>query len=910
MSGTAAAIRGRVSAFAGFVASRRPAPVQVAQAWTGLLLGALVPVLVVLPIGAVPRFLAVLAFACFGLGASVVCQLRLGDPVAAWALALVLGIAGYAYGAVVMAWTRLWYPLAGLIVLAVFAVASGLIALWPTWHPVAPDDSSPWRGPARRTRWPAGGGLDSTMVMAAVTDDSAVNTTMVIPVVMDGPSDATMVMPALVDDGPQAAALTQVIPQVPAVWPEPATLSDAWPDPAGPSMNAGSSNGPFGWPAARPTLRHLGWLAGDDVVTSPSDRPQIVDPPLQPAYAPEPEPVPAATARERRGRRPADLSRLTAQAALAGGSGRSLALALGAIVCAIGLWLFGLARSSTAGVDDYGLLFVLHPAFFAGLAVCLGGFVWELARVKPRGWIIACHIVVVVLILHATVPLLVYEPEYAWTYTHLGVIDYIRVHGSVQNSTDIYQQWPTFFATVAQMVSVSGLNDLRVAAWAPVFFDMANCLPLFAIARTLSTNPRVPYLTVMLFSCINWIGQDYLSPQAFAYLLYFGILLILLRWLRRVPGRAEHRFKLVRRAWTWTQSGLAGVPYVANRARRSAQIALYGVYIVITASHQISPYFIAAAATGLVVLGLVKGWQIIPMFGVIAATYLLPRYHVVESYGLFDGFSFFSNSKGNGPATIVTPGELFSHQVVQALALTTWAATALILFAQRRRLGPLAVPAVLAFSPMVILLGQSYGGEAIYRVYLFSSPWCAYIIASTILRGRLRMLAVRLVAGVAGTVALALVALASMQGEHGQLVFDQFSREEVDAAEYVYDHVPDNCILAYATQNFPNRPNASYARINIGYGQTPKVLPDEVTIGPKMDESDLAAIDSYFLRFGSLKSYLVVSPSMERYTTYFGYLPVGTMARLDQQLAMSPNWRLWYSHGSVHVYEFLATRAS
>ena len=835
MSGTAAAIRGRVSAFARFVASRRPAPVQVGQAWTGLLLGALVPVLVVLPIGAAPRFLAVLAFACFGLGSSVVCQLRLGDPVAAWALALVLGIAGYAYGAVVMAWTRLWYPLAGLIVLAVFAVASSVIALWPTWHPVAPDDSSPWRGPPRRTPRPAGGGVDSTMVMAAVTDDSAVSTTTVIPVVMDRPSDATMVMPALADGGPQAAALTQVIPQ---------------------------------------------------------------------------EPVPAATARERRGRRPADLLRLTGQAALAGGSGRSLALALGAIVCAIGLWLFGLARSSTAGVDDYGLLFVLHPAFVAGLALGLGGFVWELARAKPRGWIIACHIVVVVLILHATVPLLVYEPEYAWTYTHLGVIDYIRVHGSVQNSTDIYQQWPTFFATVAQMVSVSGLNDLRVAAWAPVFFDMANCLPLFAIARTLSTNPRVPYLTVMLFSCINWIGQDYLSPQAFAYLLCFGILLILLRWLRRVPGRAEHRFKLVRRAWTWTQSGLAGVPYVANRARRSAQIALYGVYIVITASHQISPYFIAAAATGLVALGLVKGWHIIPMFGAIAATYLLPRYHVVESYGLFDGFSFFSNSKGNGPATIVTPGELFSHQVVQALALTTWAATALILFAQRRQLGPLAVPAVLAFSPMVILLGQSYGGEAIYRVYLFSSPWCAYIIASTILRGRLRMLAARLVAGVAGAIALVLVALASMQGEHGQLVFDQFSREEVEAAEYVYDHVPDNCILAYATQNFPNRPNASYARINIGYGQTPKVLPGEVTIGPRMDESDLAAIDSYFLRFGSLKSYLVVSPSMERYTTYFGYLPVGTMARLDQQLAESPNWQLWYSHGSVHVYEFLATRAS
>lgn len=879
MSGAAAAIRGRVSAFAGLIASRRPAPVQVAQAWTGLLLGTLVPVLVVLPIGAGPRFLAVLAFACFGVGSSAVCQLRLGDSMAAWALALVLSIACFAYGAAVMAWTRLWHPLAGLIVLAALAVISSAMALWPTWRRSAPEGPLSWNRPPQQTPRPAGDAVDSTMVMPVVTDDTAASTTAVIPVVVDRPAEVTVVMPALLDGDAFRSALTQIIPPVPAAGTWPARPPDPVSNSGGLSADVQSSGGPFGWLTLPP----------------------VVDP----AVEPECEPVAASVTKPPRRR--TDPLRLLARAALAGGSGSSLALALSAIGFAIALWLFGLAGSSTAGVDDYGLLFVLHPAFFAGLAVCLAGFVWELTRARPRGWVLALHIVVVVLILHATVPLLVYEPEYAWTYKHLGVIDYIRVHGSVQNSKDIYQQWPTFFATVAQMVSVSGLSNLRVAAWAPVFFDLANCLPLFAVARTLSTNPRVPYVTVMLFTCMNWIGQDYLSPQAFAYLLCFGVVLILLRWLRRVPGRAEHRSKLVRRAWTWTQSGLAGVPYVANRARRSAQVALYAVYIVITASHQLSPYFMAAAATGLVVLGLVKGWQIIPMFAAIAATYLLPRYHVVESYGLFDGFSFFSNSKGNGPPTIVTPGELFSHQVVQALALTTWAATALILLAERHRLGPLAVPAVLAFSPMFILLGQSYGGEAIYRVYLFSSPWCAYIIVSTLLRARLRKLAARLVAGVAGVIALVLVALASMQGEHGQLVFDQFSPEEVEAAEYVYDHLPDNSILAYATENFPNQLNARYARVNVGYGMPPAVLPDDVRIGPKMNETDLAAIDSYFLRFGSLKSYLVVSPSMERYATYFGYLPVGTLGRLDEQLARSSNWQLWYSHGAVHVYQYLAT---
>lgn len=906
MSGVAAALRGRASAFARFVGSRQPTPVQVAQAWTGLLLGTLVPVLVVLPIGAGPRFLAVLAFACFGLGSSAVAQLRLGDSVAAWALAVVLSISCFAYGAAVMAWTGLWHPLAGLIVLAALAAVGCAMALWPTWHRSVPGDPPVRGGRTPRTPGPPGGAIDSTIVMPAPTNSSALTTTTVIPVVVDRPADATTVMPALSDAASHQAALTQVIPAVPppGTWPERPPY--AVPAPDGPWAGRRSSGGPFGWvdvESAIAPYRPAGPEGGAAVEATPSELPWVAGGPV------EPEPERATAPVERHPRRPTGLLRLAARAALAGGSGSSLALALGAIGLAIGLWLFGLAGSSTAGVDDYGLLFVMHPAFFAGLAVCLAGFVWELSRATPRGWVVVCYIVVVVVIMHATVPLLVHEPEYAWTYTHLGVIDYIRVHGSVQNSKDIYQQWPTFFATVAQMVSISGLDALRVGAWAPVFFDLANCLPLFAVARTLSPNPRVPYVTVMLFSCINWIGQDYLSPQAFAYLLCFGVVLILLRWLRRVPGRAEHRSRLVRRAWTWTQSGLAGVPYVASRARRSALVALYAVYIVITASHQISPYFMAAAATGLVVLGLVKGWQILPMFAAIAATYLLPRYHVVESYGLFDGFSFLSNSKGNGPATILTPGELFSHQVVQALALTTWGATALILLAQRHRLGPLAVPAVLAFTPMFILFGQSYGGEAIYRVFLFSSPWCAYIIGSTMLRARLRRLATRAVAGVAGAVALTVVALASMQGEHGQLYYDQFSTGEVEAAEYIFHNVPSGSILTYASENFPGRLNANYTDVNPGYSSPPNVLPELVKIGPKMDESDLGAINSYFLQFGSLKSYIVVSPSMERYLNYFGYLPVGTLDRLNEQLARSPDWQLWYSHGGVNVYQFLATRA-
>ena len=53
-----------------------------------------------------------------------------------------------------------------------------------------------------------------------------------------------------------------------------------------------------------------------------------------------------------------------------------------------------------------------------------------------------------------------------------------------------------------------------------------------------------------------------------------------------------------------------------------------------------------------------------------------------------------------------------------------------------RTLGRVAVPALLAFSPFLMIPVQSYGGEAIYRVYLFSAPWCAILIADALMEFR------------------------------------------------------------------------------------------------------------------------------------------------------------------------------
>jgi hypothetical protein len=568
-------------------------------------------------------------------------------------------------------------------------------------------------------------------------------------------------------------------------------------------------------------------------------------------------------------------------------------------------WVAALRMSDATRVNDYGLLSVMHPYFFVAIALCVFGFVVEVSRGARRTWLLAGHLVVLLLILHATVPLLVYEPEYAWTYKHVGVIELFKAKGGILNIVDIYQAWPTFFATVAQLGALSGLDSLRIAAWAPVYFDAANCLPLFAIVRSLTDDRRLPWLTVFMFSSLNWVAQDYLSPQAFTYVLCLGAALIMLRWLRRVPGPAGVWPRWLGRLWRWLHTGLAEVPYVSRRTERVALASLYLVFLVVVIAHQLSPYLVALSATGLVVLGLVRSWRIVPILFGICVVYLLPHYDVVDNYGLFDGFNIFStfakSTQGVAPDAIGSAGRVFSVQVVQILSVLMWGLSALAVLISRERLGPVAAPATLAFAPFAVMFGQGYGGEAIYRVFLFSVPWCSYLIATLFLR---IPKVPRPVAVLGATVALSAAALASIQGAHGQLVFDQFSKGEVEATRYLYQHAPPDSAILAPSSNIPLRLTANYGQL--GGGGDPDdlsvVLPHNRNT---ITEADMTAVDNFASAYGGTPVFLMISRSEVAYLHYFGYGPDGQLDNLNRALATSTAWKVFYRAPDTVIYQYV-----
>ncbi|HKE65190.1 MAG TPA: oligosaccharide flippase family protein [Micromonosporaceae bacterium] len=574
------------------------------------------------------------------------------------------------------------------------------------------------------------------------------------------------------------------------------------------------------------------------------------------------------------------------------------------LAAAVGCWIVSLRLSSTKDVGDYGLLSVMHPTFFVALGLCVAGFLVTLTRDVRRVWLLVGYIAVLLAIMHATVPVLVHEPEYAWTYKHIGVIQLFRVTGHIVNSSDIYQAWPAFFAAVAQLGTWSHVSTTTLAAWAPLFFDAANCLPLFATVQSLTSDRRLPYLTVFVFTSVNWIGQDYLSPQAFAYVLCLGTILIMVRWLRRQRGQYHHRFRLVDRLWSRLHEGLEAVPYVGKRSERAALACLYFVFAIVVIAHQLSPYLIAASATALLLLGLLRTWQVVPILIGITATYLLPHYNVVDQYGIFDGLNIFQNLlsgfRGTAPLTAnSSAGEIFSAQAVHLLSLLVWGGALIAIMVSRRRLGAVALPAVLAFAPLATLVAQTYGGEAIYRVFLFSAPWCVYLIC----RMALRIRKVWVTAGVAAATALVFVgALIGIQGEHGQLTFDQFTRGEVQAVQYLYNTAPAGSHIVEAADNLPARLNQRYVDLNFG-GDPDLLQPLLPTNHATITEADLAKINDYCSGLDT-GVYVIISRSQVAYAHYFGYLPDGLLPSLQRAMDSSPAWTVLYRNADAVIYQF------
>lgn len=574
------------------------------------------------------------------------------------------------------------------------------------------------------------------------------------------------------------------------------------------------------------------------------------------------------------------------------------------------IWRLSLLRVDANHLGSYGLPPALPFSWYCSLAIAIVGATTAIVARGSSALLMVAYITLVALILFGTVAVISAPAHYAWVYKHIGVVRYLEAHGAVNPGIDIYNRWPGFFAVAAVFSTVGGrVNPETYANWAEFFFLLTDALLVIATVRALVSDIRVAAGAGLLFVVTNWVGQTYFSPQAFAFTLFLGLILVMVRQL--LTDSSSYSTRVVR---TLDRLGRMAqrAPDVSAEPRwpRGAAIAVVlGLDAVIVASHQLTPYMLLVSVALLMAAGIVRPWWPLAVMGLMTFGYLAANFSFIQDhYGLFTSIDPFNNVQGSQitPNTPVA-GKVFNTNCQLVLIAIFWIAGVLsVLRLLRRGLLARALPfLILAASPFVVVFGQSYGGEAPLRIILFSSPWFAALISwalATVGRPLVRWV---LTSGLA----LALAAL-FVPSFLGQEELNIVSPAEVAASEHFYYHARAGSVLVLAAPGFPYRYGATYAAFSGPEGDAnPNLLTEPEFQNRQLGAADVHSIAARIREY-TPHGYIVFSKDETAYAEIFRITPPGALRRLRAAVAASPHFRLWYSNEDTQIYELATPSAA
>jgi hypothetical protein len=516
--------------------------------------------------------------------------------------------------------------------------------------------------------------------------------------------------------------------------------------------------------------------------------------------------------------------------------------------------------------------------------------------------------VLLLAIVHATPAILYGTTRYSWTYKHVGIIDYIVTHhgvnGSMPNLT-VYQDWPGFFGLNALFVQGSGVHSaLSYTMWAPFVDELLLLAPLVLILRTFTTNRTLVWTAVWLFYLGNWIGQDYFSPQAFAYLLYLTVIAIILRWFLRLPPAARNRKAAARLGRPPPPLRVMSAGAAIEPAERRAAPGMYAAVVLlataIAISHQLTPFMLSTALAGLLVTRRLRSWSLFLVVTGLGAgwvlTWGLPILHenlpaVLKTFGHpFDNTEagFVNLNAASGSQQVVAFFDRGLTAVFCGLALLgAWSAWR---SARWRRWQPAAC---LAVTPIFALFATSYGTEVAFRVFMFALPFLALFAASVLAprpTGTARRKAVRWLVGLGVVSVLTASFFVSYDGKEQM---NYMPPTEVAAMERLYALAPSGSLMIAATDNTPwafaHYADYQYFWYLSGSPQTIK----------KIIRDPADKLDSLMSEYPH--AYLIFSPTDAAAVKMQGLLKPGEYHAIERAARSSPKFRTVISEGGVVV---------
>ncbi len=575
-------------------------------------------------------------------------------------------------------------------------------------------------------------------------------------------------------------------------------------------------------------------------------------------------------------------------------------------IVGLALWLVSLPQIDPHRLDDFGLVSILPWTAWASAATILAAFVLSLRPSLAASQFPALPLAALALFLHATPAISYGTLRYSWAWKHIGIIDYIQRHGGVDPLAPflaVYHNWPGFFLAGASFARLFDLDPIalsNVARFTPTVLSLLYLCALPPLLRSFTDDGRLVWTAVLIFLTGNWVGQDYFSPQGTSFLLYLVILALCVRGLTRPVAAAATPGMKARR---WIDAiASRGEPKVAADFRVSNRVigtlAVLFLIIVVTTTHQLTPVVLIFALACLAALGRIS-------FTLVVYAVLVEVFWLCYGASPFvaQAVSEVLTELGNtGPEILdrmidhdaVSRGQEWVSLVSRALTLAVGIA-AVAGGIRRLRAGFRDGAAiVLALAPIMMLVVTSYGGEIMFRVYMFALPFLSFFAAALLFpkpssgRGRGAGL---LLFGM--SMVLTAGFIIANNGKDRQYYF---TPSEIEAARWLYENAPPHSLLVEGARSYPsqfiNYENFSYIPISEEREQDRlEILRDPAEVLGRW-------LDDPRWRGG----YVIITRSQKAYVDDLGVMPRGSLDRLEQALLASPRFSLVKANPDAKIF--------
>ena len=479
---------------------------------------------------------------------------------------------------------------------------------------------------------------------------------------------------------------------------------------------------------------------------------------------------------------------------------------------------------------------------------------------------------------------------------HVGATDYIRVNHRVVPSLDIYQAWSGLFGGTAWATDVAGISDsMAVATWWPVYITVATAVAMALLATQFLPGTFRPWMAAALFTFGGSLNTTYFSPQSVG--LFLGIAIMALA----VESSPFGREGLVLASGLRAKRPSLPVAPPAFRFGTSRIIFITLFAVVMTFTHQISPYLTAAALIVLVIFRVVRPWWLPALLLVPAVTFALLNTAVLGHFIDIGAFGHVaSNVQPPTHSSAVLAQPLITRLAfdVPALLLFITGVMMLAVVARRRNRVSWAL-LIAAASPISLLVASNYGQEGIFRAVLFAIPWLSILVAGLAwpdsdLRRRLTVpllsasLAVLVLIFAFGTTALDWNRVMTPTEATATKIFEN----DTPAGSTLLltgtgNAVPGNTTANYLDHYYTSRESLGGYPAHAGYNA----------------DADVEKVADKLINEGAQHYYALVATPIGAYDERYGFQYYSDYLKLTKAMAESSHWKVVYHSGTTTLYQ-------